>query len=148
MTTSGTEASARALLGHGLALTPIGPDSIGLDLAWRDGPDGPTLGVVEGTDNLAQDLTVALLTPTGTDPFDLGFGFDGLRILTLDTPPMLTEELVRLAVIRTLVADGRVSEVLDVTLSPVGPDRRQRVTAQVRTVLGEALRLALGEVEI
>jgi hypothetical protein len=141
-------ATARALLGHGLALEPIGPDSIGLDLVWREGPDGPALGVVEGVANLAQDLTVALLTPTGTDPFDVDFGFDGLRVLTLDTPPTLTQELIRLAVIRTLTADNRISEVLDVALDPIGPDRRQRVTVQVRTVLDETLQLALGEVEI
>ncbi|MEV1289104.1 hypothetical protein [Micromonospora sp. NPDC049679] len=140
--------TARAVLGHGLALTPIGPDSLGLDLRWRDGTAGAGIAIVDGVENLAQDLTVALLTPTGTDPFDLGFGFDGLRVLTLNTPPALTEELIRLSVIRTLTADARVREVLDVTLSPVGADRRQRVTAEVRTVLGEALRLVLGEVEI
>jgi hypothetical protein len=140
--------TARAVLGRGLALAPIDPDSVGLDLVWHDGPDGRDIMVVEGTDNLAQDLTVALLTPTGTDPFDVGFGFDGLRVLTLDMPPLLTEELVRLSVIRTLAADSRVREVLDVTLEPVGQDRRQRVTAAVRTVLGAAVALALGEMEI
>lgn len=139
--------TARALLGHGLALEPTGPGSLGLDLVWHDGPGGSVLATVQGVDNLAQDLTVALLTPTGTDPFNVGFGFDGLRVLTLDTPPALTQELIRLAVIRTLTADSRISEVLDVTLEPAGPDRRQRVTAQARTVLGDALQLTLGEVE-
>lgn len=146
--TTGSETTARAVLGFGLALEPIGPDSVGFDLVWREGADGRALALVEGVDNLAQDLTVALLTPTGTDPFDVAFGFDGLRVLTLGTPPTLTEELVRLAVMRTLTADARIAEVVDVTLSPVGPDRRQRVTVQVETMLGEALELAMGEVEI
>lgn len=143
-----TPATARAVLGHGLALVPIAPDSIGLDLVWRDGPDGAVLGVVEGVANLAQDLQVALLTPAGTDPFDIGFGFDGLRVLTLDVPGGLVEELVRLAVMRTLAADARIREVLDVRLQPVGPDRRLRVDAEVSTVLGEAMTVTMGEVEI
>ncbi len=143
---SGT--TARAVLGHGLALASVAPDSIGVDLVWRDGPDGAALGTVEGVDNLAQDLRVALLTPTGTDPFDVGFGFDGLRVLTLDVPPGLVEELVRLAVMRTLAADSRIREVIDVRLHPVGADRRLRVDAEVSTVLGGAVTVTMGEVEI
>lgn len=147
-TQSAQGTTARALLGHGLALESIGRDSIGLDLEWRPGPNGPALGTVEGVANLAQDLRVALLTPTGTDPFDLRFGFDGLRVLTLDVPPGLVEELVRLAVMRTLAADARVREVLDVRLNPVGPDRRLQVDADIDTVLGETQTVTMGEVEI
>lgn len=143
-----TTESARSRLGHGLALRATSTDSMGLDLHWRESPNGFALTLVEGVDNLAQDLIVALLTPTGTDAFDLGFGFDGLRVLTLSTPGALTEELIRLAIIRTLSADTRVAEVNDVRLVPTGLDRRHRVEVDIRTVLDENVQLALTEVEI
>lgn len=142
----GSSEATRSALGHGLSLRATSTDALGLDLHWRAGPGGMALAVVDGVENLAQDLTVALLTPTTSDVFDTGFGFDGLRVLTLGTPSTLTEELVRLSVIRTLVADGRVAEVLDVTLVPVGADRRQRVEVTIRTVLDETVELALTEV--
>ncbi|KLL09615.1 MULTISPECIES: hypothetical protein [Protofrankia] len=134
----------RAVLGRGLALVPVPGGQPAVDLAW--GAGGPRL--VEGPDNLAQDLAVALLTPVGSDLFDTGFGFDGLRVLALALGPLLRDELLRVAVVRTLLADARVVDVVDVTLEPLDASRRQVVRATVRTVLGTDVPMTLGEVDL
>ncbi|WP_125130405.1 hypothetical protein [Microbacterium sp. 10M-3C3] len=133
-------ASERAALGWGLGLVPVTESGLGWDLSWDAAAGGARrLALVEGVSNLAQDLAVALLTPLGADPFDTGFGFAGLSVLTLDVPPALAEELLRLSIQATLVADARVREVTDVALERVKADdpsdRRRVVRAGVRTVI-------------
>ncbi|MFF0792254.1 hypothetical protein [Streptomyces spiralis] len=137
----------RRWLGHGIALTPTGPGGIGHDLAFTDGPRGRDLARVEGDENLAQDLAVALLTALGTDPFHLRFGFDGLQVLTQALTPPLVLEMLRLSVLRTVSADSRVAEVLDLTLTETSPgSRRWQVNVVLRTVLGDVLQSTIGEV--
>lgn len=137
----------RSVLGRGLALVPASADSIGHDLVFADGPAGRDLALVSGADNLAQDLAVALLTAPGSDPFNVRFGFDGLSVLTQDLTPPMTQEMLRLSVLRTITADSRVAEVVDLTLAETAPGtRRWRVDARVRTVLGSALDTTIGEV--
>ncbi|KOU61524.1 hypothetical protein ADK57_27625 [Streptomyces sp. MMG1533] len=137
-------AAERRRLGHGLALRPAGVDGLGHDLVLVDGRE---LAVVEGEENLAQGLAVALLTAPGTDPFHVRFGFDGLRVLTQGLTPPLALEMLRLSVLRTVSADSRVAEVLDLTLEETGHGtRRWRVNVVVRTVLGSVLETVIGEV--
>jgi hypothetical protein len=136
-------ARTRAALGRGLALVAVPGAEPAVDLDWVHGPQ-----LVEGPDNLAQDLAVALLTPVGSDPFDVRFGFDGLRVLSLALGPLLRDELLRAAVVRTLLADARVADVVDVVLEPLDAGRRQVVRATVRTVLGTDVPMTLGEVDL
>jgi hypothetical protein len=141
------QALQRRAFGVGLALHRPEPDSIGLDLMLVEGPNGPTLAGVAGGDNLGQDLQVALVTPLGTDLLNTRFGFDGLRVLTQGLDPWLSEELVRIAVIRTVSADPRVREVTEVRMLREDPaTRRWSVEVDVVTVLGDLRRAALGEV--
>jgi hypothetical protein len=133
----------RAVLGRGLALRLVEGGEPALDLAWSG--TGPAM--VEGADNLAQDLAVAVLTPLGSDQFDTGFGFDGLRVLSLALGPQLRDQLLRAAVIRTLLADARVADVVDVVLDPLDGERRQVIRATVRTVLGVEVPMTLGQVD-
>lgn len=132
-----------AALGRGLALIEVPGGEPAFDLDWDDGPR-----MVAGADNLAQDLAVALLTPLGSDLFDTGFGFDGLRVLTLALGRALQQDLLRVAVIRTMLADARVADVLDVTFDPPGPDRRCLVRVRVRTTLGIDVPMTLTEVSV
>ena len=141
------EAVERRVLGHGLALTAVPGTAMGMDLALGPTEGGRDLVRVAGAGALAQDLAVTLLTPLGGNPLNVFFGFDGLRVLVEGVPPSLVPELLRLAVLRAVSADGRVREVADVTLTRVNPqERRWRVDVTVRTVLREALALTLGEV--
>ncbi|MEU8471613.1 hypothetical protein AB0F30_27525 [Streptomyces sp. NPDC029006] len=134
----------RRRLGHGLALRPVGDAGMGHDLVLVG---GRSLALVEGAENLAQSLAVALLTAPGTDPFHVRFGFDGLRVLTQGLTPPLALEMLRLSVLRTVTADARVAEVLDLTLEETSPgSRRWRVDVVVRTVLGGVLETVIGEV--
>jgi hypothetical protein len=137
----------RRAFGVGLALQRPDPDSIGVDLLLVDGTNGPTFAGVEGGDCLGQDLQVALVTPLGTDPLNTRFGFDGIRVLTMGLDPWLSEELLRIAVIRAVSADPRVREVTEVRLLREDPTtRRWSVEVDVVTVLGDVRRAALGEV--
>ncbi|MEU2391311.1 hypothetical protein [Streptomyces sp. NPDC007369] len=137
----------RRVLGHGIALGPVGAGSIGHDLVFTSRQGGRDLALVEGTANLAQCLSVALLTAPGTDPFHVGFGFDGLRVLTQGLTPPMALELLRLSVLRTLAADARVAEVVELTLAETAPgSRRWQATAVLRTVVGSALHTVIGEV--
>jgi hypothetical protein len=151
--TTSDAARQRAVLGRGLALVPVGDGGVAHDLRW-DATDGGGrhLRMVEGVENLAQDLAVAVLTPLGGDPFDTAFGFGGLSVLTLDISAPLAEELLRLSLERTLVADARVAEVTELVIEPRDPDRpddrRRVVRATIRTVLSDEARLALGEVPL
>lgn len=133
--------------GRGLRLTQVAPDSLGVDIAWEDGPSGRRLAMVAGGDNLGQDLRVALLTVTGSDPFNVAFGFDGLRVLSEGLAPPMVEEMLRLAVLKTVALDPRIRRVLDVRMAETEPgSRRWKVEVELQTVLGEVLNLVLGTV--
>ncbi len=143
---SAEESRARTALGHGLAIAPVGDGGLARDLVWEASSAGRRLARVEGHACLAQDLTVALLTPLGSDPFDARFGFAGLSVLTLDVSGRLAQELLRLSVAATLLADARVLEA-DVALDAGEPGSRSlAVRASIRSVLDRTQTIALGEV--
>jgi hypothetical protein len=154
----------RRILGWGLACPPIFPGAdLGRDLVLGSGPTDAA--VVEGFDNLAQDLEIALTTALGADPFNVGFGFDGVNAIVEGTDPVLTRERVRVAIIQVLTADVRVRRIIDLKVldrrleaaappdqPDLSPDERidswRTVTVQVafETVSGEQLAVNLGGV--
>ena len=71
---------------------------------------------MDGVDNLAQALAIALTTPLGGDVFNIDFGFDGLNAMTEESPPVLVQERIRIAVISLLQKDPRVGRIVDVRL--------------------------------
>lgn len=138
---------ANRFFGRGLRLTTVAPDSLGVDVTWEQGPDGRRLAMVAGGDNLGQDLRVALLTVTGSDAFNVAFGFDGLRVLTEGIEPHLVPEMLRLSVLKTVALDPRIRRVLDVRMQETEPGSRHwEVEVELQTVLGEVLTLVLGTV--
>lgn len=143
------EAIAERVFGKGLALEEIEPgDRLGFDLVWGQGTNGRDLRMVAGADNLAQDLKVALLTPTGTDIFNIRYGFDGLQVLTQPFDTSMIREFLRLSVIKTVALDARIKQILDVTLELTHPEeRRWAVHVEAETILGDVIRLVLGEVD-
>lgn len=145
--TARTDLEAR-YFGRGPRLQKITPDGQGLDITFVDGPQGRDLATASGTPNLAQDLMIALLTPTGSDPFNVLFGFDGLRVLSDSLTPSMTTEMLRLAVLKTVALDSRIRRVLDLHIVETEPgSRRYRVDAEIQTVIGDVLHLVLGDVE-
>lgn len=123
------------LLGCGLALRST--DGGGLfDLTFT--PDGRDLAIVSGIDALAQDLRIALTTGLGTDPFDLNFGFDGAAAMADETDPNLTRERLRVAVIRVLQLDPRISRIraVDFDDSPESRSARQLPVVATFEILG------------
>lgn len=137
----------KRLLGRGLALVPVGP--LGRDL--RMVADGTDLAMVQGVDNLAQALTVAVLTPLGGDPFNTDFGFDGLNALADEVTPVLQRERVRVSIVQLLQKDARVSRVIDVRLvdgrldaPSTGAARQLDVTVVFEATSGDRFTLSAG----
>jgi hypothetical protein len=150
----------RRLLGWGVACQPIYP---GVDLGRDISLAGGDLATVSGFVNLSQDLAVALTSALGADPFNTGFGFDGVNALAEESNPLLVRERIRVSIIKLLKNDPRVRRILDVKLldgrldplasnSPSGLDTATQRSLNVRvafeTVTGDQSSLDLGGVKI
>jgi hypothetical protein len=141
------DALRRRALGWGLACEPVDPGGdVGRDLVLRDRGDGVRdLACVQGPDNLAQGLVMALTTALGGDPFDIGFGFDGVRAVAEETDPLLLRERVRVAVAQTLRRDPRVRRIVQVTLTrgsgTAGARRTLAVDCTLEAVSGDPVSL-------
>jgi len=143
------EIQRRKLLGWGLKLAPVlGPADIGRDLVLS----GDDLDVVDGIDNLAQALTVALTTPLAGDVFNVDFGFDGLNALAEETIPVLVQERIRISVVTLLKKDPRIRRIIDVQLvdgrlaNPGAATRDLDVKVVFETVTGDTATVDLGKV--
>jgi hypothetical protein len=148
------------LLGWGVAAVPMFPgEHLGHDVEFSEGD----LAVVSGMDNLSQDLTLALTTALGADPFNVGYGFDGVRALAEEQNALLARERIRISVIKLLNGDPRIRKILDVKLldgrldplasgqDTVDPDTTRRVLnvrVAFETVTGDQSALDLGEVKL
>jgi phage baseplate assembly protein W len=118
----GREQIRRRLLGWSAACPETLPGvDLGRDLALVTDADGKVdLGRVQGIDNLAQSLTIALTTLLGSDIFNTDFGFDGLNALVEESSPVLVRERVRVSIVQLLRKDPRVRRIVDVNLAGGG----------------------------
>ena len=146
------------LLGWGPAAAPLySGQHIGQDLEFAGGD----LALVSGMDNLSQDLTFALTTALGADPFNVSYGFDGVNAMVEEHDAMLVRERIRISVVKLLNSDPRVRRILDVKLldgrlDPLSSgrdaqDRAARVlTVRVafETVTGDQSAVDLGKVKL
>jgi hypothetical protein len=97
------------------------PDPYGRSLALVDGDlvvdrgsGGLTLREIEGEPNLLQALQLRVLTPLGTDRFNIAYGLDTGQIFTAGGGVRMTKDLIRLNLVRTLGTDRRVRDVKDI----------------------------------
>jgi hypothetical protein len=133
----------RRVLGVGLRADLISPHDIARDVVLAANENGTDLALVDGFENLCQDLSVGLTTLRRSDVFNSQFGFLGLSALTDQTSPVLAREGVRAAVAEFLVSDPRVRQITDVQLdNPMrDPSDEGRRTLAVRvrfdTITGE-----------
>jgi phage baseplate assembly protein W len=141
----------RRLLGWSVSLPEIIPGlGLGRDLELIRRTGGLDLKRVEGMDNLAQSLAVALSTLLGTDIFNTGFGFDGLNAMAEETDPLMIRERIRIAVIEVLRRDPRVRRIIDVKLgddrleTPLAGSRELQVRVSFETVSGDQQTIELG----
>ncbi|MGI8334814.1 hypothetical protein ACRYCC_33090 [Actinomadura scrupuli] len=112
---------------------------------------------VEGAANLSQALTLRVLTPFGSDPFNTGYGLDIAAAFTQANSVSVVKQLVQLNLVRTLGTDPRVRDIRQVVFDddPNLPEinraavrnaHRHRVwtvQAELETVAGDPLTLLL-----
>ncbi|MFI6704343.1 hypothetical protein ACIBJC_36340 [Streptomyces sp. NPDC050509] len=102
------------------------PEPLGYSLLLDDGDlvvRGTGLAEVHGLANLVQALTLRLLTPYGTDRCDHRYGLSAGAAFGHPGGKSALQDLLRLEIVRTLAADPRVHEVVDVAFAEEGPDK-------------------------
>lgn len=100
------------------------PEPLGYSLLLDDGDlvvRGTGLAEVHGLANLVQALTLRLLTPFGTDRCDHRYGLSAGPAFAHPGGTAALKDLLRLEIVRTLAADPRVHEVVDVTYAETEP---------------------------
>jgi hypothetical protein len=125
-----------------------GRSPFGYSLALDQGDlvfDGGRLRIVPGVANLVQALTLRVLTPYGSDRFNVTYGLDVRRTFTDPHGRRTSRELLRLDLVRTLGSDPRVAEVRDVIFADdVEPGLRVAgAEVIVETVAGTTATLAI-----
>jgi hypothetical protein len=113
----------------------------GGDLVFTEGrPDQ-----VSGLANLMQALTLRVLTPLGSDPYDVRYGFDAAAVFTGPGGVSEVIDLLRLNLVRTLGSDPRVRDLRDIQITDVpGSGRRTwRVEVSIVAVDGGSFTLGL-----
>src|SRR5262249_29739789 len=87
---------------------------------------------VAGQANLIQALTLRVLTPYGSDPFNTTYGLDITQAFTQPNGVQMVKELIKLNLVRTLGTDPRVSDIREVLFDddPAYLERPQNVDKQ------------------
>jgi hypothetical protein len=75
---------------------------------------GGDLVRVKGRDNMVQALTVMIGTPFGSDPMNVGYGFDTAAVFTMANTVRGIKDVIRLNIIKSLSADDRIVSIGDV----------------------------------
>jgi hypothetical protein len=92
-------------------------DRFGYSLALQDGDlflENDTLKMVEGKRNLLQALELRILTPFGSDIFNVTYGMDFEEAFTQPLSHGMVKEFIKLNLVRTLGTDPRVQEIREV----------------------------------
>jgi len=92
-------------------------DAYGYSFLLRDGDlviQNDELLTVAGRANLIQALTLRVLTPYGSDPFNTTYGLDVTQAFTQPNGVRMVRELIKLNLVRTLGMDPRVSDIREV----------------------------------
>jgi phage baseplate assembly protein W len=138
----------RSLFGRDLATAETLPgQDLGRDLMIASS-GARDLATVDGIDNLAQSLTLALTTRLGDDVFDTSYGFDGINALADEVDPVLQRERIRIGIVRVLQRDSRVRQITDVTLAEdvFSRSRALDVTVSFRTIASTQVSVSLSPV--
>lgn len=72
------------------------------------------LAMVTGLENFSQGLQAMITTPFGSDPVNVKYGLDVASIFTVANSVGAIKEVIRLNLVKSLQADDRVREVVDV----------------------------------
>jgi hypothetical protein len=83
------------------------------DLVLSDGPQ-ISLKTISGVPNALQALVVRVLTPFGSDIFNVTYGLDVRQALVEPHDIRTAKQLLKLSLVQTLATDPRVLDVRDI----------------------------------
>jgi exoribonuclease II len=101
-----TQSEKPSVLGRSLQL-------VNGDFAFRDND----FALIAGRDNFIQALQVMIETPTGSDIFNVSYGFDLLNSISAPKTVAQIKDLIRLNIVKSLSIDNRVKEIKEVVFS-------------------------------
>jgi hypothetical protein len=79
-----------------------------------DGTGGLAPVVIAGVPNALQAMGLRLLTPFGTDPFNVTYGLDVRAIFVEPNDVRAVKQLIKLSLVQTLATDPRVKDVREI----------------------------------
>jgi hypothetical protein len=95
---------------------------------------GGQLALVSGTANLAQALELRVLTPLGSDRYDVRYGLDIAGIFASTGVAGEVGDLIRLNLVRTIGSEPRVQDIRDIRVEPLDDTGRRAWRAEVSIV--------------
>jgi hypothetical protein len=107
------------------------PTAFGITLKMDDGDlvltGSPALApvVISGVPGALQSLVLKVLTPFGTDPFNVTYGFDVRPVFVEPNDPRAVRQLVRMSLVQSLGTDPRVRDVREILFKD-DPEYRER----------------------
>jgi hypothetical protein len=117
------------------------------DLVFEQIAGARRLREVAGLENLIQALELRVLTPYGSDIFNVLYGLDYAQIFGSPEGRQRTQELIKLNLVRTLATDARIGEVRDIVFAEDEASRvrrRWQVEVQLETSSADEIALQLG----
>jgi hypothetical protein len=84
------------------------------DIAFEQVAGKSRLLEVAGRPNLTQALELRVLTPLGSDRFNILYGLDYAQIFGSEEGLRMTKELIKLNLVRTLATDARIADVREI----------------------------------
>ncbi len=103
------------------------------DVVFEDG----RLALISGLANLAQALQLRVLTPLGSDRYDVRYGLDVEGIFASAGVASEVGDVIRLNLVRTLGSEPRVQDIRDIRIEPLDGTGRRAWRAEVSIVTAD-----------
>ena len=93
------------------------PSVFGRSLVLNDGDlafESGDFQIIAGRDNFFQGMRAMINTPTGSDIFNVRYGFDLLSCLAAPKSPSVIKQLIKLNIVKSLSTDNRIRQIEEI----------------------------------
>lgn len=123
---------------------------LGTSLALVDGDlvlEGDGFRMVSGLPNLVQALELRVLTPLGSDIFNITYGLDVTQAFTQPHGLRAVQDFLKVSLVQTISTDARVRDIREVIFED-DPDYQARHPEVTPEILRAHKRLRLWQAEV